>query len=127
MPATERRIPLVETITSRDPALRDRSVRDLIAGASTAEILDACRELESFRRTSGNLYERVRASIFLHAIYRYAIQEAPDLPSTGLIPFDGFTDLMERRFEQAVSVFLAEQDRRGPDSARQRWRRPTSR
>ena len=45
--------------------------------------------------------------MFLHAIYRYALQEAADLPGTGLIPFDGFKDLMERRFEQAIASFRA--------------------
>ncbi|HEV3121489.1 MAG TPA: UTP--glucose-1-phosphate uridylyltransferase, partial [Isosphaeraceae bacterium] len=111
------RIPLVETIKSPDPALRDRSVRDLIAGASTAAILEACDELERFRQGAENLYERVRASMFLHALYRYAIQEAADLPTTGLIPFEGFECLLERRFEQAIAAFSAEMRRQGPNSA----------
>ena len=41
---------LIETITSPDPALRDRSVRELVAGVSLAEMLQACEELEQFRR-----------------------------------------------------------------------------
>jgi UDP-N-acetylglucosamine pyrophosphorylase/galactokinase/mevalonate kinase-like predicted kinase len=117
VPATTPRIPLIETIQSPDPAWRDRSVRELIEGASTAEILEACQSLDDFRKSADNLYERVRASIFLHAIYRYALQESPEVPTTGLIPFEGFRDLMDRRFEQAVSVFLAEMHRRGPNSA----------
>jgi UTP--glucose-1-phosphate uridylyltransferase len=117
VPATASRIPLIETITSSDPARRDRSVRDLISGASTAEIMEACAALESFRQRAENLYERVRASMFLHAIYRYALQEAPDLTTTGLIPFEGFEDLMERRFEQAISCFRAAMGRDGPNGA----------
>ena len=66
---------LIETITHSDPAIRDRSVRELAAPASLAEKLEACRELEEFRRSRQNLYERVRASLFLHALYRYEIQE----------------------------------------------------
>ena len=110
-------IPLIETITSADPALRNRSVRDLIAGASTAEILGECAGLEEFRRGADNLYERVRASMFLHAIYRYALQDAPDLPATGLIPFEGFEDLLGRRFEQAIGAFLGAIRRDGPNRA----------
>jgi galactokinase/mevalonate kinase-like predicted kinase len=108
---------LIETITSPDPALRDRSVGDLIAGAPTAAILDACAAVESFRQGADNLYQRVRASVFLHAIYRYTLQESPDLPAAGLIPFDGFKDLMERRFEQAIASFHSAARRDGQNGA----------
>jgi galactokinase/mevalonate kinase-like predicted kinase len=107
---------LIETIESPDPALRDRSIQDLIGGMNSAGLLDACAELESFRRGADNLYERVRATIFLHYLFRYTLQEATDLPTTGLIPFEGFKDVMERRFEQAVSVFLAAVRQQGPNS-----------
>ncbi len=96
---------LIETITSSAPEIRDRSVRTLVATASVAEKLQACEDLDRFRRDSDNLYERVRASLFLHAIYRYEIQEAPSVRQTGLIPFGGFMDLMERRYEQAITAF----------------------
>ncbi|MDG3006261.1 UTP--glucose-1-phosphate uridylyltransferase [Paludisphaera mucosa] len=98
---------LIETITAADPALRDRSVRAIVAGASLAEKLQACEDLEHFRRRADNLYERVRASLFLHAIYRYDIQEDPSVRRSGLIPFDGYMDLMGRRYEQAVTAFRA--------------------
>src|SRR5262249_48666548 len=84
---------LVDTITSPDPRIRDRSVRHLTEGASTAEVLAACGDLEAFRQRSENLYERVRASMFLHTIYRFDIQDDPAIRDTGLIPFDGFRDL----------------------------------
>ena len=95
---------LIETITHAEPGIRDRSARELIAGFGLPEKLRACEELEQFRRTRSNLYERVRASLFLHALYRYEIQDVPDVPGTGLIPFDGFRDLMERRYEQAIAA-----------------------
>lgn len=108
---------LVETIQSRDPAARDQSLRDLVDGRATAEILAAVDDLEHFRRRSENLYERVRASIFLHALYRYAIQDAEDIPPGGSIPFAGFEDLLGRKFESAVSAFRAAADRDGPNGA----------
>ena len=51
---------LIETITSDDPALRDRSVHALLAGRSTREVLDACEDLEAFRW----LLEELRVSLF---------------------------------------------------------------
>ena len=105
---------LIETITDSDPAIRDRSVRELAAPASIDEKLQACRDLEAFRRTRENLYERVRASLFLHALYRFEIQEDPATQSSGLIPFSGFMHLMERRYEQAIAEFLEASKRDGP-------------
>lgn len=108
---------LIATITSPDPAVRDRSVRALASGATVAERLAACEDLERFRRDSENLYERVRASLFLHAIYRYDVQEAAEVRRTGLIPFDGYMDLMGRRYEQALTSFRAALKANGPDGA----------
>jgi len=109
--------PFIATITGLDPASRDRPIQDLIAGLSTAEVLRAADDLEAFRRDARNLYERVRASMFLHAIYRYRLQDAPDLPSGGPIPFEGFVDLMERRFEQAIAAFREAGRRDGPNGS----------
>jgi galactokinase/mevalonate kinase-like predicted kinase len=106
---------LIETITHADPAIRDRSVRELVAGASLAEKLAACEDLEQFRRDGQNLYERVRASLFLHALFRYEIQDDRALPASGLLPFSGFMDLMERRYEQAIAIFRANLKHDGPD------------
>ncbi|MGE3821852.1 MAG: UTP--glucose-1-phosphate uridylyltransferase, partial [Isosphaeraceae bacterium] len=108
---------LIETITSPDPPRRDRPIRDLIGGAPALEILLACDDLERFRQSSENLYERVRASMFLHAIYRFAIQDSPEIRETGLIPFEGFKDLMARRFEQAITAFRGEMRVQGPNGA----------
>ena len=109
--------PLIETITSADPLVRDRPLSSAISGRTTAEILALCEELEQFRRSAENLYERVRASMFLHALYRYRIQESPDLETIGHIPFDGFEDLLARRFEQAIAKFRLAARRDGPNSA----------
>ena len=109
--------PMIETITSPEPIVRDRSIEDLLAGLSTADVLQACEELETFRQDSRNLYERVRASIFLHAIYRYRLQDSSDLPPGGMIPFEGFVDLMERRFEQAITAFRASLRQGGPNGS----------
>ncbi len=105
---------LIETITHSDPALRNRSVSGLAAGAPVAEKIEACRQLEQFRRSASNLYERVRASLFLHSLYRYEIQEKGGVNRTGLLPFSGFLDLMERRYEQAIAAFHDAMSNGGP-------------
>jgi galactokinase/mevalonate kinase-like predicted kinase len=106
---------LIETITHADPAIRDRSVRELVAGSSLDEKIEACAQIEDFRRNCQNLYERVRASLFLSALYRFEIQDAAGIRQSGLIPFSGFMDLMERRYEPAIASFLETMKMSGPD------------
>ncbi|MDR3636808.1 MAG: UTP--glucose-1-phosphate uridylyltransferase, partial [Isosphaeraceae bacterium] len=43
--------------------------------------------------------------------------ESPAVQDAGLIPFDGFQDLMARRFEQAIAAFRAVLRREGPSGA----------
>ena len=107
---------LIDTIIASNSDLRDRSIESLVAGMSLPDLLSECAKLEAFRRTTGSLYEQVRATMFLHALYRYHVQESPGIPATGSIPFDGFQDLMERRFEPAVARFLAAQRKDGASS-----------
>ena len=108
---------LIATITDSDPEIRDRSVRELVAGSTVAEKIEACAELELFRRAEQNLYARVRASLFLHALYRYEIQDDPAIRGSGHIPFTGFMDLMERRYEPAIATFLETMRCDGPNGA----------
>ncbi len=108
---------LIDTITHAEPRVRDRSVRALAAEAPLSAKLQACAELEQFRRNCQNLYERVRASLFLHALFRYEIQDEPALAATGLIPFSGFMDLMERRYESAIASFATAMAAAGPNGA----------
>ena len=70
---------LITIITSDDPAVRNRSLDGFCRAADAAALLEAADELDGFRRTSENLYERVRAIFFLAAIYRYHLP--PKLPA----------------------------------------------
>ena len=54
--------------------------------------------------TSQNLYEQVRALFFLYAIYRFHVPAKAGLPSRGPIPFEGYNDLLHRRFEEAIQT-----------------------
>ncbi len=114
---------LIDLITSGDPAIRNRSLDECLAGASVPELLNACAELDQFRHRSSNLYEKVRALFFLYAIHRFhlpaALLKRAVAVSGGAapIPFRGFEQLLQRRFEEAVESFLSAQAKSGPSDA----------
>jgi UDP-N-acetylglucosamine pyrophosphorylase len=107
---------LTDIILSADPAVRETPIERACAPLSAAELLQQAAGLDQLRRRSENLYHRVRALMFLASIYRY--QLPPKLPpSAGLVPFDGYAHLLERRFEEAIDAFLAVQHKDGPSDA----------
>src|SRR3989454_4966558 len=106
---------LTRIITAADPAVRNQSLDRICASLSLAEMLERCASLDAFRRSSENLYERVRALFFLYAIHRFHL--AHKLASRSLIPFKGYEHLLQRRFEEAIDHFLAVQQSEGPSDA----------
>jgi len=108
---------LTEVITARDPNTRNQSLDSLCRAATREDLLGECAALDRFRRSSDNLYERVRALFFLYAIHRFHISSRPGIGSRALIPFAGYTNLLKRRFEEALDVFLAAQSASGPSAA----------
>ena len=62
---------LVSVITASDGENRNSAIEDFCQGASARELLEECDALHRFRQESSNLYERVRALLFLSAIHRY--------------------------------------------------------
>ncbi len=113
---------LISLITSSEPAVRDRSLDGACAAMSLEALLAETAKLEAFRRRSDNLYERVRALLFLYAIHRFHLPQkllaASGQSRTGsLIPFKGYEHLLQRRFEEAIDQFLAIQQAEGPSDA----------
>ncbi len=108
---------LIKVITAHDVETRNRSLDALCRAASQDELLKECAALDQFRRSSDNLYERVRALFFLYAIHRFHIPSRPFAASRALIPFSGYTNLLKRRFEEAIDIFLAAQSASGPSQA----------
>jgi hypothetical protein len=80
-------------------------------------LLNACAELEAFRRRSENLYERVRSLFFLYAIYRFHLPGKLEAGAAGMIPFKGFELLLRRRFQESLDQFLSEQRNCGASDA----------
>jgi hypothetical protein len=98
---------LIRIITAADPQTRNRSLEAFCREASLEQLLAECAALDRFRRDSENLYERVRALFFLYAIYRFHLPTKEGLPPGGLVPFDGYDNLLKRRFAEAIDIFLA--------------------
>jgi len=96
---------------------RDFSLDGLCQGLTLDELLAECDELDNFRRSCDNLYQRVRALFFLYAIHRFHMPRVAASAAPALIPFAGYEDLLDRRFEEAVEVFLSAQAGHGPSAA----------
>lgn len=94
---------LVDIIVSKDANIRNLSLAEYCTPLTTVELLDQCRELEAFRRSATNLYERVRSCFFLYAIHRFHLI---DIQESGDIPYKGYKCLQDRKFEQAIDHFL---------------------
>jgi hypothetical protein len=104
---------LVNLITSKDPGVRDQSLDEFCRSASLKQLLDECSALEEFRHSSTNLYEQVRSLFFLYAIHRFHIPTKEGILTRGLIPFHGYEDLLNRRFEEAIQRFVHVQEKDG--------------
>jgi len=109
--------PFVAVITATDPDTRNRSLESLCHRANLPELMDACRELDLFRRSSENLYHRVRALFFLYAIHRFHIPCRDLGKNRTQIPYAGYHNLLKRRFEEAIDLFLAAQSVAGPSTS----------
>ena len=107
---------LIGVITASDAETRNSSLDMVCRAASLEELLLECEALDRFRRTSDNLYERVRALFFLYAIHRFHILVRESAGAPSLIPFAGYTNLLKRRFEEAIDIFRAAQAADGPSA-----------
>ena len=74
-------------------------------------------ELEAYRQHTGNFYHRVRAVFFLAALHRYFLPPHYPADAAGTIPFEGHKLCLDRRFEEAIGVFLAHQRTQGSSDA----------
>ena len=90
-------IQLIDIIVSSDAGVRDRALESAVTGMDTRRLLRECEALDRFRRTSTNLYERVRALFFLYAIHRFHLPLKEGVSTRGLIPFEGYNHLLSRR------------------------------
>jgi galactokinase/mevalonate kinase-like predicted kinase len=105
----------LETITN--PQSRDVSFFKIAASLTTTELIDQIEELDQFRKSSDSLYDKVRASMFIYAAYRFFLTDSKEFPLAGKIPADGYHNLLERRFEKAIGIFTNSGNESGYNSA----------
>jgi galactokinase/mevalonate kinase-like predicted kinase len=105
---------LIDIIQSSDPAVRNQSVASVCARLGYADLLAERDSLDRFRIDCGNLYQRVRALFFLHAINRFYLPARPELAGTSRITHAGVDRLLNRRFDEAIRLFRAEEAEHGP-------------
>jgi len=108
---------LLGIITSEEAAVRNTPLDVATEGMSAGELLEACARLDGFRHETGNLYHRVRALFFLSSIHRYALPACGTIQSFGHIPFKAYAQLLERRFEESISILLDCVKTDGPSEA----------
>jgi hypothetical protein len=108
---------LIPIITSQDPFIRNQPLAAICDAADLTELLHEAGELDRFRRSSVNLYDRVRALFFLAAIFRYHLPSKLPADVTGRIPYEGRMHLLNRRFEEAISDFCQSLESDGPSEA----------
>ncbi len=108
---------LLELITSPDLSVRNQALDAFCETLTIDQLLEEAAVLDQFRRDSDNLYDRVRALFFLASLHRFHLPSRPDLKAGGHIPFHGYEQLLQRRFEEAIDTFLAAQQEQGPGDA----------
>ncbi|HZF64710.1 MAG TPA: UTP--glucose-1-phosphate uridylyltransferase [Chitinophagaceae bacterium] len=106
----------IETITSSEPSHRNRSFFDLADKHSPQQLLGALRELDQFRKSTPNLYDKVRSILFLYAGFRFFLMESKSTKPIGSLSYSGFEDLLSRRFEHAIATFLRDLEHNGPNA-----------
>ena len=104
---------LIGIITSTDSGTRNRSLDAFCREASADQLIKECVALEEFRHQNNNLYKKVRALFFLYAIHRFHLPYKTGIPAGGYLPFDGYQHVLNRRFEEAINIFLETQIQNG--------------
>lgn len=97
---------LIETIISSNEALRNRSINSLLQNRSRDVLLNDTDGLELFRKSTTNLYHKVRASLFLFVIYRYHLLNSDGIVQNGQIPFEGVKAAFDRDFEKSIDIYM---------------------
>lgn len=104
---------LIEIIRAANPDIKNKSIEEFCGNATLEALMQECNELDQYRREETNLYNRVRALFFLYAIHRFYIPFRENISHEGIIPYEAHEFLINRRFEEAIDVFLDVQKNKG--------------
>ncbi|MDQ8188071.1 UTP--glucose-1-phosphate uridylyltransferase [Pelagicoccus sp. SDUM812002] len=108
---------LLSVITSEVAAERNRSLSELCSSLSIEELLAQADELEQFRNSEDSLYLKVRSLFFLQAIHRYHLPARKGFKNRARLSYVAHEYMLERRFEEAIRVLLAEMKRGGANDS----------
>ncbi|MGV3720442.1 MAG: UTP--glucose-1-phosphate uridylyltransferase, partial [Actinomycetota bacterium] len=106
--------PLIRVIVSDEAAVRNQPLDALVRTATLEELLAHCSALDDFRRNCSNLYQRVRALLFLYDLHRFHLPTRLPAARQSTLPAAGHEHLLNRRFEAAIDTFLATMEQEGP-------------
>ena len=101
---------LITIITSPDKTVRDTPLDEAIQDLSFEDLISECHALDQFRRAQESLYEKVRALFFLYALHRFHLPKYYNPTEAGLLSFQANNLILNRRFEEGIDLFLAEQE-----------------
>jgi UDP-N-acetylglucosamine pyrophosphorylase len=105
--------PLINIISTSIPEIKNKSLDEYCKNASLSELLSEAEKLEQYRKEEPNLYNRVRTLFFLYAIHRFYIPFRFNIGTEGIIPYEAYEHMLNRRFEEAIDLFLRIQDKKG--------------
>lgn len=87
------------------PELRDCPFETAVTGKSLAELLEEANTLDAFRTQTTNLYDKVRALLFLSNLHQYHI--VPLATDPALLPYNAVEEIRSRHFERAIAELRA--------------------
>jgi hypothetical protein len=105
--------PVLQTITSDQDAIRNRSLESLCNGIDLDGLIQMAQQLDGHWRGEKNLYQRVRALFFLASLHRYQIPSRLPPQQRGRIGFAAYENLLGRRFVESIDQLLAQQAEEG--------------
>jgi UTP--glucose-1-phosphate uridylyltransferase len=108
---------LIAIITADSPDLRNRSLDAFCRTAPLPALIAEASALDHFRRESSNLYERVRAHFFLYSLHRFHFPNHDQVPDGRPVPLAALDQILNRRFNEAIDVLLAQQSAEGVNAA----------
>ena len=94
---------LIEILTSAE--LRDTPFEDWTTGKSLEELEAASAGLEVFRANTTNLYQKVRALLFLSSLHQFHL--VPLATGSALLPYSAVEHIRSRHFERGIGEVLA--------------------
>ena len=112
MPTAHKRNPVIETIVSDDPEIRNRTAEELLDNRPSEDLFRFAADLDNFRESAENLYHRVRACLFIFAIYRFYLAGREEGTGISRVPPAAGRDLEAGRWREAAEKLRPRLSRR---------------